>query len=215
MLKKPFSRVYSFGPTFRAEDSHTRHHLSEFYMLEAEVAFTRSLCDVIKWIEGLIKCMTFAVLERCSSDVQFFFKNSKSAKLEWGADLHKEHERFLTEYFNDVPVFVTDYPAAIKPFYARDNGDRATVASLDLLFSDVGEVCGGSLREERYDFLKSKLEQLNLCKSLEWYLDLRKFGSCPHGGFGLGFERYIQMLLGLNNIKDAIPFPRYTSSCKL
>ncbi|XP_068833005.1 asparaginyl-tRNA synthetase isoform X9 [Capricornis sumatraensis] len=136
---------------------------------------------------------------------------------EWGADLHTEHEKYLVKHCGDIPVFVINYPLALKPFYMRDNedGPQHTVAAVDLLVPGVGELFGGSLREERYHFLEQRLARLGLTEAYQWYLDLRRFGSVPHGGFGMGFERYLQCILGIDNIKDVIPFPRFTHSCLL
>ncbi|XP_067996157.1 asparaginyl-tRNA synthetase isoform X3 [Melanerpes formicivorus] len=178
-----FTRVFTFGPTFRAEDSQSRRHLAEFYMVEAELSFTESLQDI----------------------------------MQWGCDLQTEHEKYLVKHCGEVPVFVINYPYDLKPFYMRDNedGPQHTVAAVDLLVPGVGELCGGSLREERLPFLESRLQRLKIADAYQWYLDLRKYGSVPHGGFGMGFERYLQYILGVANIKDVIPFPRFSHSCLL
>uniref|UniRef100_A0AAQ4R411 Asparaginyl-tRNA synthetase 2, mitochondrial n=1 Tax=Gasterosteus aculeatus aculeatus TaxID=481459 RepID=A0AAQ4R411_GASAC len=180
VMSGAFSRVYTFGPTFRAENSQSRRHLAEFYMVEAEVSFTQSLEDLTKW----------------------------------GCDLQTEHEKHLVKHCGNIPVFVTDYPYDLKPFYARDNLDHPehTAAAVDLLVPGVGELCGGSLREERLDLLKARA---GLEDTYSWYLDLRRFGSVPHGGFGMGFERFLQCILGVDNIKDVIAFPRFSHSCPL
>ena len=138
-------------------------------------------------------------------------------KPEWGCDLQTEHEKYLVKHCGEVPVFVINYPYDLKPFYMRDNedGPQRTVAAVDLLVPGIGELCGGSLREERLPFLESRLQRLGLADTYQWYLDLRKFGSVPHGGFGMGFERYLQYILGVDNIKDVIPFPRFPHSCLL
>ncbi|CAN0345087.1 unnamed protein product [Lampetra fluviatilis] len=249
------ARAFSLGPTFRAESSNTRHHLAEFYMLEAERAFTTRIEELTHLMERCFKVATGAILEACPDDVALFHKvvtpghrakvekmltsdfitisyteaiatlaaHSKSFRfpVEWGCDLHKEHERFLVGHVGGggVPLFVTDWPRDLKPFYARDNpegdGTCRTVAAVDLLTPGVGELCGGSLREERLDVLQERLDSLGLTDSYQWYLDLRRFGSTPHGGFGMGFERYLQCILGLDNIRDAIPFPRWAHSCDL
>ncbi|NXC19401.1 SYNM protein, partial [Corythaeola cristata] len=237
-----FTHVFAFGPTFRAENSQSRRHLAEFYMVEAELSFTESLQDIMQVMEDLFKTTTSAVLSKCPRDVElfhkyiapaqkvinifFFFPSScrisyneaveilKRAsqaftfKPEWGCDLQTEHEKYLVKHCGEVPVFVINYPYDLKPFYMRDNedGPQHTVAAVDLLIPGIGELCGGSLREERLPFLESRLQR---------YLDLRKFGSVPHGGFGMGFERYLQYILGVDNIKDVIPFPRFSHSCLL
>ncbi|XP_064636120.1 asparaginyl-tRNA synthetase-like [Lineus longissimus] len=245
-----FSKVYTFGPTFRAENSLTRNHLSEFYMLEAEIAFIYQLEDLMVIMEDLIKKTTETILARSAEDVNLFFKHVSPKKKElvkkmlkspfmrisytdavellqnkvqkfqfkpeWGEDLKKEHERFLTHYFGDIPVFVTEFPARIKPFYAKLNDDNCnTAAAVDLLFPEVGEVFGGSLREDNFETLEKRLQLLGLVEGYQWYLDLRRFGSAPHGGFGMGFERYLQYLLGVSNIRDVIPFPRWPKHCHM
>ncbi|KFP14539.1 hypothetical protein Z169_07730, partial [Egretta garzetta] len=246
-----FTHVFTFGPTFRAENSQSRRHLAEFYMVEAELSFTESLQDVMQVMEDLFKTVTNTVLSRCPHDVElfhkyiapaqkgrfrlfFFFSSCRisyneaveilkqasqpfSFKPEWGCDLQTEHEKYLVKHCGEVPVFVINYPYDLKPFYMRDNedGPQHTVAAVDLLVSGIGELCGGSLREERLPFLESRLQRLGLADAYQWYLDLRKFGSVPHGGFGMGFERYLQCILGVDNIKDVIPFPRFSHSCLL
>ncbi|XP_009474774.1 PREDICTED: probable asparagine--tRNA ligase, mitochondrial isoform X1 [Nipponia nippon] len=246
-----FTHVFTFGPTFRAENSQSRRHLAEFYMVEAELSFTESLQDVMQVIEDLFKTATDTVLSKCPHDVELFHKyiapaqkdrleqmlknkfvtisyneaveilkqasQTFSFKPEWGCDLQTEHEKYLVKHCGEVPVFVINYPYNLKPFYMRDNedGPQHTVAAVDLLVSGIGELCGGSLREERLPFLESRLQRLGLADAYQWYLDLRKFGSVPHGGFGMGFERYLQCILGVDNIKDVIPFPRFSHSCLL
>ncbi|XP_056329690.1 probable asparagine--tRNA ligase, mitochondrial isoform X2 [Danio aesculapii] len=246
-----FSAVYTFGPTFRAENSQSRRHLAEFYMVEAEIAFTESLDDLMKVMEDLFKAATEHVLSNCTEDVELFHKyvapghreqvdlmlnrkfnvisyteaidilKSSSQNFtfspEWGCDLQTEHEKFLVKHCGNTPVFIVNYPYELKPFYARDNQDqpRHTAAAVDLLVPGVGELCGGSLREERLQLLTQRLSQAGLEDTYTWYLQLREFGSVPHGGFGMGFERYLQCILGLNNIKDAIPFARFSHSCQL
>ncbi|NWI61032.1 SYNM protein, partial [Calyptomena viridis] len=251
-----FTRVFTFGPTFRAENSQSRRHLAEFYMVEAELSFTESLQDIMQVMEDLFKTVTSTVLSKCPRDVELFHKyvapaqkvihrlfffsscrisyseaveilkqasQSFTFKPEWGCDLQKEHEKYLVKHCGNIPVFVINYPYDLKPFYMRDNedGPQHTVAAVDLLVPGVGELCGGSLREERLPFLESRLQRYGkpagakrLACSRE-YLDLRKFGSVPHGGFGMGFERYLQHILGVDNIKDVIPFPRFSHSCLL
>ncbi|XP_078401814.1 asparaginyl-tRNA synthetase isoform X1 [Cetorhinus maximus] len=246
-----FTQVYTFGPTFRAENSQTRRHLAEFYMVEAELAFTESLKDIMEVMENLFKTATSHILSKRPDDVELFhkyvapgqkgrleqmMKNSfqvlsyteaidilqrsmETFKFEpkWGCDLQTEHESYLVEHCGNIPVFVVNYPYDIKPFYARDNqdGPQHTVAAVDLLVPGIGELCGGSLREERLDLLQSRLKQHGLKETYQWYEELRLFGSVPHGGFGLGFERYLQCILGVENIKDVIPFPRFSHSCLL
>uniref|UniRef100_A0A673KAI2 asparagine--tRNA ligase n=1 Tax=Sinocyclocheilus rhinocerous TaxID=307959 RepID=A0A673KAI2_9TELE len=242
-----FSAVYTFGPTFRAENSQSRRHLAEFYMVEAEIAFTESLDDLMKVMEDLFKAATEHVLSSCAEDVELFHKyiapghrdqvdlmlkrkfnvisyteaidilKSSSQNFtfstEWGCDLQTEHEKFLVKHCGNVPVFVINYPYELKPFYARDNQDQPnhTAAAVDLLVPGVGELCGGSLREERLELLSQRLSIV----VIDRYLQLREFGSVPHGGFGMGFERYLQCILGLHNIKDVIPFARFSHSCLL
>ncbi|XP_064265791.1 asparaginyl-tRNA synthetase isoform X2 [Passer domesticus] len=246
-----FTHVFTFGPTFRAENSQSRRHLAEFYMVEAELSFTESLQDIMQVMEDLFKTVTSTVLSKCPRDVELFHKYIAPAqkgrleqilkhkfmiisyseaveilkqasqtftfKPEWGCDLQTEHEKYLVKHCGEVPVFVVNYPYELKPFYMRDNedGPQHTVAAVDLLVPGVGELCGGSLREERLPFLESRLQRLGLTDAYQWYLDLRKFGSVPHGGFGMGFERYLQYILGVDNIKDVIPFPRFSHSCLL
>ena len=243
-------KAYTTNPAFRAENSRGRHHLSEFCMIEAEMAFIHTVEDIIEIVESLIKETTRVVLRDAGDDIDFHLKYiapkgqesiinnlvekeyirisyseainllQRSGKKfqtepECGLDLQKEHERHLVTSFGNIPVFVTDYPADIKPFYMLQNTGTNTVAAVDLLAPDVGEICGGSLREHEFTILKEKLEKLNLVNEYSWYLDLRKYGTVPHGGFGLGFERYLQVLLGILNIKDTIPFPRSTHNCKM
>lgn len=237
------SDVYTFGPTFRAENSNTSRHLAEFWMIEPEMAFA-DIKDDMECAESYIKFVINYVLEHCKDDMAFFnqfiepgvierlqkvvegpFEQStytyairvlqKSGKtfqypVEWGLDLQSEHERYLTEEFFNKPVILTDYPRKIKAFYMRDNDDGKTVACMDVLVPKIGEIIGGSQREERIDVLERKLAEFNLSKeAYQWYLDLRRYGSVPHAGFGLGFERLLQFITGLDNIRDVIPFPRY------
>ncbi|KAI0222124.1 putative asparagine--tRNA ligase, mitochondrial [Lamellibrachia satsuma] len=250
IMTSALSKVYTFGPTFRAENSRSRHHLSEFYMLEAEMAFLQDMDRLTEVIEFLLKNVTKRLLDSSEEDITWYLQNIAPEnhgqiidniinkpferltytdaieilqrkndqfefKVEWGCDLQKEHERYLVVHCGNTPVIVTDYPACIKPFYMRINDDGKTVAAMDVLGADVGEICGGSLREERLPILEEHLAAMGIKANHEWYLDLRRFGSSPHGGFGLGFERYLQLLLGISNIKDAIPFPRSTHNCKL
>lgn len=237
-----FRKVYTFGPTFRAENSNTARHASEFWMIEPEVAFA-DLQDNMELAEAMIKYIIKYVLENAPEEMQFF--NSfvdkglierlnkivdadfghvsyteavellkKSGKefqypVEWGIDLQTEHERYLTEEIFKKPIFVTDYPKDIKAFYMRLNDDGKTVAACDLLVPGVGEIIGGSQREERYDVLKARMDELNLKEEdYWWYMDLRKYGGVKHAGYGLGFERIIMYITGVSNIRDVLPFPR-------
>jgi asparaginyl-tRNA synthetase len=237
-----FSNVYTFGPTFRAENSNTPRHLAEFWMVEPEMAFYE-LEDNMRLAQDFLKYTIRYVLEHCSEDLEFFNERieksvlatlqhvaesdfghisytdaieelKKSAKnwefpVEWGSDLQTEHERFLSEEIFKKPVIVTDYPKDIKPFYMRVNEDDRTVRAMDVLVPRVGEIIGGSQREERYDVLTQRLRASGLDeKAYWWYLELRKYGSVPHSGFGLGLERMMMYLTGLKNIRDVIPFPR-------
>ncbi|XP_061828153.1 asparaginyl-tRNA synthetase isoform X1 [Nerophis lumbriciformis] len=251
VMSGSFSKVYTFGPTFRAENSQSRRHLAEFYMVEAEVAFTQSIQDLVKVMEDMFRWTTEHVLSCCAHDVEVFHKHvtpghrdaveamlkerflvmtyseaidilQRSSQTfihptEWGCDLQTEQEKYLVKHCGQRPLFVTDYPYRLKPFYARDNLDRPehTAAAVDLLVPGVGELCGGSLREERLHLLTARLQEVGLEDTYSWYLDLRRFGSAPHGGFGMGFERYLQCILGVDNIKDVIPFPRFSHSCLL
>lgn len=246
-----FSNVYTFGPTFRAENSQSRRHLAEFYMVEAEISFTESLEDLMKVMENLFKTSTECVLAQCSEDIDLFHKyvspghkdrlnrmlqnkfkvisyteaidvlkqssQTFNFKPEWGCDLQTEHEKYLVQHCGNIPLFVINYPYDLKPFYARDNedGPQHTAAAVDLLVPGVGELCGGTLREERLHLLQSRLDRAGMTDTYQWYLELRQFGSAPHGGFGMGFERYLQCILGVDNIKDVIPFPRFSHSCLL
>jgi asparaginyl-tRNA synthetase len=237
-----FGKVYTFGPTFRAEVSYTARHAAEFWMIEPEIAFAE-LSDEMDLSRDMIKYVIAYVLETCPDDMKFFNdfidkglierltalldadfvrlpyteaikileKNKESFEypVYWGCDLQTEHERFLTEQVYKAPVFVTDYPKEIKAFYMRLNDDGKTVAAADLLVPGVGELVGGSQREERIDVLRERMAQLGLDeKDYWWYLDLRKYGGTKHAGFGLGFERLIMYLTGMSNIRDVIPFPR-------
>lgn len=237
-----FRNIYTFGPTFRAENSYTARHASEFWMVEPEIAFA-DLEDNMDLAEDMIKYIITYVLENCPEEMEFFNKfmdkgllerldklvNSEFVRItytkavellqesghkfdypvEWGCDLQTEHERYITEQIYKAPVFVTDYPKDIKAFYMRMNDDGKTVRAMDLLVPGVGEIIGGSQREERYDVLMSKIKEMGLKEEdYWWYLELRKFGTATHSGFGLGFERIIMYLTGVSNIRDVIPFPR-------
>ncbi|GIW94673.1 MAG: asparagine--tRNA ligase [Pirellulaceae bacterium] len=236
------SKVYTFGPTFRAEKSYTTRHLAEFWMVEPEMAFY-DLDDNMELAEKFLKYLANAVLQRCQEDLAFFEKFidpqvrqrletllnhsfhrcsyseavgilEKSGQtfefpVAWGKDLQSEHERYLTEHHFGGPVILYDYPKQIKPFYMRLNDDGRTVRAMDLLVPGVGEIIGGSQREERLEVLEQRMRELDM--SLDdywWYLDLRRFGTVPHSGFGLGLERFVQFVTGMTNIRDVIPFPR-------
>ena len=239
-------RVYTFGPTFRAENSNTRRHLAEFWMIEPEMAFA-DLSDNADLAEHYVKALFRSVLDGCEEDLAFFDRwveqglverlssiaDSEFARITyteaiellersgadfefpvaWGADLQSEHERYLTEVAIGRPVIVTDFPFSIKAFYMRRNDDDRTVAAMDVLLPGVGEIIGGSQREERLDVLEDSIRLKGLDPSLYWwYLDLRRFGSAPHAGFGLGFERVVQFCTGMQNIRDVIPYPRAPKS---
>ncbi|MFH2107550.1 MAG: asparagine--tRNA ligase [Chrysiogenia bacterium] len=243
-----FNRVYTFGPTFRAENSNTQRHASEFWMIEPEIAFA-DLGDNMQLAEDMLKYIIRFILEQAPQEMEFFnrFINTsllqrlqlvQDAKFErvtysqaieilekagstfnfpvkWGNDLQTEHERYLTEKVFNKPVFVTDYPKTIKAFYMRLNDDARTVAAMDLLVPDVGEIIGGSQREERHDVLKQRIMEMGLkTEDYQWYLNLRKFGGAPHAGFGLGFERAVMYLTGMENIRDVIPYPRTPKSAE-
>jgi asparaginyl-tRNA synthetase len=235
-------KVYTFGPTFRAENSNTSRHLAEFWMVEPEMAFY-DLNDNMDLAEAFLKRIMRDVLERCREDMEFFRErieptavstlegiiNSRFLRLSytdaievleksgekfefpvsWGKDLQAEHERYLTEQKFKCPVILYNYPASIKPFYMRVNDDGRTVRAMDVLVPRVGEIIGGSQREERLDVLERRMQEQNLNpKDYWWYLDLRRYGTVPHSGFGLGLERTVQFVTGMGNIRDVIPFPR-------
>lgn len=241
-----FRNVYTFGPTFRAENSNTARHASEFWMIEPEIAFA-DLDDDMQLAEDMVKYVISYVLENAPEEMEFFdsfvskgvlermrsivaadfgrityteaieFLKKADKKfeypVEWGIDLQTEHERYLTDEVFRKPVFVTDYPKDIKAFYMRMNDDGKTVAAADLLAPGIGEIIGGSQREERLDVLRSRMKELDMDESgYEWYLDLRKYGGAKHAGFGLGFERIIMYMTGMSNIRDVIPFPRTPKS---
>ena len=243
-----FRNVYTFGPTFRAENSYTGRHASEFWMIEPEIAFA-DLEDNMELAEDMVKYIINYVLEHCPEEMEFFnafvdkgllerlhnivnsdfirITYTKAVELllesgqkfeypvEWGIDLQTEHERYITEQIFKAPVFVTDYPKDIKAFYMRLNEDGKTVRAMDLLVPGVGEIIGGSQREEREDVLLERIEEFGLNKEdYWWYLELRKFGTATHSGFGLGFERMIMYLTGVSNIRDVIPFPRTPKNCE-
>ena len=240
--------IYTFGPTFRAENSNTPRHLSECWMIEPEMSFYE-IADNMDLAEEFIKyCISYA-LEHCADDIQFlndmfdkelierlhFVINNDFVRLSytegikileesgkkfefpvyWGVDLASEHERYLVEQHFKKPVILTDYPKEIKAFYMKLNDDGKTVRAMDVLFPKIGEIIGGSQREESYDKLVARIEELNIpMKDMWWYLDTRRFGTVPHSGFGLGFERLILFVTGMQNIRDVIPFPRYPNNCE-
>ena len=244
-----FRNVYTFGPTFRAENSNTPRHAAEFWMIEPEMAFA-DLDDNMRLAEGLLKYVIRYVLENAPAEMNFFnqfvdkglldrLKNVLESefahitytdavkileehndqfdyKVSWGCDLQTEHERYRTEQVFKKPVFVTDYPKGIKAFYMKMNPDNKTVAAVDCLVPGIGEIIGGSQREDDYDTLVARMDELGLKKEdYDFYLDLRKYGSNRHAGFGLGFERCVMYLTGMTNIRDVIPFPRTVNNCEL
>ncbi len=242
-----YKKIYTFGPTFRAENSNTKTHASEFWMIEPEIAF----CDLngdMDVMEGMLKYVVKYVLDNCQTEMEFFDKfvekgliekltklvNShftrikhhdvitilKEAKVDWefapeyGEDIAKEHEKYITEHFNG-PVFITDWPKDIKAFYMKQNPDGKTVAAVDLEVPSAGELMGGSQREENYEKLIQRMKELNMPEEgMDWYLNLRKFGGCVHSGFGMGFERLLIYLTGVENIRDVIPYPRTPNNCE-
>jgi len=236
------SKVYTFGPTFRAENSNTSRHLAEFWMVEPEVAFA-NLDDLTELAEEFLKFIFTTVLVECAEDMAFFAEHIEAEaikrleriisspfikidyaeaidilqasghrfefKPDWGLDLQTEHERYLTEQHFKSPVVVKNYPAEIKAFYMRLSDDKKTVAAMDVLAPGIGEIIGGAQREERLDVLERRMDELGLDKhNYDWYLDLRKYGTVPHAGFGLGFERLVSYITGMSNIRDVIPYPR-------
>ena len=237
-----FGNIYTFGPTFRAENSNTARHAAEFWMIEPEIAFA-DLNDDMELAWDMIKYIINHVMDNCQAELQFFnqfvdktlldrlttLRNADYAKVTyteaievlsksgadfkypvyWGVDLQTEHERYLTEQVYKKPIFLIDYPKDIKAFYMRLNDDGKTVAAMDLLVPGVGEIIGGSQREERLDVLKARMAELGLAEEdYWWYLNLRKYGGTKHAGFGLGFERIIMYLTGVSNIRDVIHYPR-------
>ena len=243
-----FCNVYTFGPTFRAENSNTVKHAAEFWMIEPEICFA-DLKDDMDLAENMIKYTFKYVLDNCPEEMEFFnnfvdkgllarlnhvinsdfvrvsytdavkelekHNDEFEYKVSWGVDLQTEHERYLCEKIYKKPVFVTDYPKDIKAFYMKQNEDGKTVAAADLLVPGIGEIIGGSQREEDYNKLLTRMKELNMpIENYNWYLDLRKYGSCVHSGFGLGFERAIMYLTGMQNIRDVLPFPRTPKNCE-
>ena len=244
-----FRNIYTFGPTFRAENSNTTRHAAEFWMIEPEMAFA-DLDDLLRVEEDMLKYIISYVLEHAPEEMNFFNSFVDKGLLDrlnnilnndfgritytdavallekhndqfdypvsWGCDLQTEHERYLTEVIFKKPVFVTDYPKEIKAFYMKLNPDGKTVAAVDCLVPGVGEITGGSQREDNYELLKARIEVLGMNpEDYDFYMDLRKYGSCRHAGFGLGFERCVMYLTGIGNIRDAIPFPRTVGNCEL
>lgn len=245
-----FKNVYTFGPTFRAENSNTPRHAAEFWMIEPEIAFA-DLNDDMNLIEDCLRFCLQYVLEKCPEEMKFFnemidtgllerlnnilksnFKRMtyteaieilkdavanghkfENSQIEWGIDLQTEHERYLTEKVINGPLFLIDYPKEIKAFYMRLNDDKKTVAACDLLVPNVGELVGGSQREERYDLLKAKMDELKIT-DLDWYLDTRRYGGCKHAGFGIGFDRLLMYITGISNIRDTEPYPRTANGIK-
>ena len=243
-----FRNVYTFGPTFRAENSNTVKHAAEFWMIEPEICFA-DLKDDMDLAESMLKYVINYVLEHCPEEMEFFnnfidktlldrlnnvvnsdfgritytdavaelekHNDEFEYKVSWGVDLQTEHERYLSEKIFKKPVFVTDYPAEIKAFYMKLNPDGRTVAASDLLAPGIGEIIGGSQREDNLEILQSKIKDLNMDEQdYWWYLDLRRYGSVPHAGFGLGFERLMMYMTGMQNIRDVIPFPRTPKNCE-
>ena len=244
-----FRNIYTFGPTFRAENSNTTRHAAEFWMIEPEMAFA-DLDDLLRVEEDMLKYIISYVLEHAPEEMNFFNQFVDKGLLDrlnnilnndfgritytdavallekhndkfdypvsWGCDLQTEHERYLTEVIFKKPVFVTDYPKEIKAFYMKLNPDGKTVAAVDCLVPGVGEITGGSQREDNYEILESRIKELGMNPSdYDFYMDLRKYGSCRHAGFGLGFERCVMYLTGIGNIRDSIPFPRTVGNCEL
>ena len=243
-----FRNVYTFGPTFRAENSNTVKHAAEFWMIEPEICFA-DLKDDMDLAEEMVKYIILYVLENAPEEIEFFDKfiakglleklkitvkepfgritytdaikelekhnDEFEYKVSWGVDIQTEHERYLSEKIFGKPVFVTDYPKDIKAFYMKQNSDGKTVAAADLLVPGIGELIGGSQREEDIEKLTTRMKELGLEeKDYSWYLDLRRYGSCEHAGFGLGFERMMMYLTGMLNIRDVIPFPRTPKNCE-
>ena len=244
-----FRNIYTFGPTFRAENSNTTRHAAEFWMIEPEIAFA-DLSDDMRLAEDMIKYIISFVLERAPEEMNFFNSFVDKGLLErlnhvlnsdfghitytdaialleqhndqfeypvhWGSDLQTEHERYLTEIIFQKPVFVTDYPKEIKAFYMKLNPDGKTVAAMDCLVLGIGEIIGGSQREDNYELLKARIEELGMREEdYGFYMDLRKYGSARHAGFGLGFERCVMYLTGMSNIRDVLPFPRTVGNCEI
>lgn len=244
-----FGKIYTFGPTFRAEHSNTQRHAAEFWMIEPEIAFA-DLQDNMKLADDMLRYVVRHLLSKCRQELEFFNKFFDKGLIErletliatpsahltytdairvleaqkdrfeypvyWGCDLQTEHERFLSEEYAHGPVFITDYPKEIKSFYMRQNDDGKTVAAMDLLVPGIGEIIGGSQREDRYDVLKARCDELGMNMSeYQWYLDLRRFGGVRHAGFGLGLDRMVMYVTGMSNIRDVAPFPRTTGNLEM
>ncbi|XP_046395556.1 probable asparagine--tRNA ligase, mitochondrial [Ischnura elegans] len=249
-VARGITKVYTFGPTFRAENSRSRLHLSEFYMIEPEIAFVDNLEDILTFMEEFVKNIVSTLLTTAGEDIEFLYRNQNMKSTEHLCNildrpfcvvtydeafdvltknshklktpprkvdgLNKEQELFLVSHNGGCPVFVINWPKEMKPFYMRELvGDSSMVSAVDLLVPRVGELCGGSLRETDPDIIAERLKLLHLEEPLQWYIDLRRFGNVPTGGFGMGFERFLQMLLPIENIKDVIPFPRWPHNCKM
>uniref|UniRef100_A0A293MYT8 asparagine--tRNA ligase n=1 Tax=Ornithodoros erraticus TaxID=265619 RepID=A0A293MYT8_ORNER len=240
------SKVYTFGPTFRAENCNTRRHLCEFQMVEAEEAFIDSLDPLLDMTEKLVKSSYSNIINAsledlhlvCSDEtpgylesiakamgkpflrltydecVEILLHKASTSPIKWGDDLKTEHEQFIISHCGNEPVFVTHYPAAIKPFYMKQDSTGKWAECFDFLLPFGGEACGGSLREDSYQALHDRLEQLGMTENFAWYLDLREYGSVPHGGFGLGFDRVLQYITATHNIRDLVPFPRWSNHCQ-
>jgi len=244
MYATALGKIYTFGPTFRAENSHTTRHIAEFWMIEPEIAFA-DLDDNMDIAEAYLKYVVNYVMKHCAEDLDFFnsyiekgllerlkavanvpFKrltyteavdillkvtdHKFENKVSWGIDLQSEHERYLTEKIFKQPVILTNYPKDIKAFYMKLNEDGKTVRAMDVLVPKIGEIIGGSQREENLELLEQRLKDMKLdMEAYKYYLDLRRFGTCPHAGFGLGFERLVMFVTGIENIRDSIPFPRH------
>lgn len=241
-------KIYTFGPTFRAENSNTPRHLAEFWHVEPEMAFY-DINDNMDLAEDFIKYLVRYALENCKDDIDFLCKMYDNTLVErlnfvishdfkrltyteaisilegskhkfdvpvsWGIDLQSEHERYLVEHHFKCPVILTDYPKEIKSFYMKQNDDGKTVRGMDILFPQIGEIIGGSEREADFDKLLTRMKELNMnLEPYQWYLDTRRFGTVPHSGFGLGFERLLMFVTGMTNIRDVIPFPRYPKNAK-
>ena len=243
-----YKKIYTFGPTFRAEDSNTKTHASEFWMIEPEIAFC-TLEELMDIEEEMLKFIVKYVMDNAKSEIEFLnnfvckdlkeklnkLLNSSFVKIthkeaidilknsgekfefepKYGEDTAKEHEKYLTEKYFNAPVFITDWPKDIKAFYMKENKDGKTVAAVDLIVPGCGELMGGSQREENYEKLINRMNELNMSKQgLEWYINLRKYGGCIHSGFGMGFERLLIYLTGVENIRDVIPYPRTPNNCE-
>ena len=241
------SNVYTFGPTFRAENSNTSRHLAEFWMLEAEIAFY-GIDEIVIFVENMVKNILKNIFIECEEDILYLNKRDKHGykndiesiknctlerlsyteainilkknskkfeyNIEWGMDLQSEHEAFLSEVVYKTPIIILDYPKKIKSFYMKGNEEDRTVKSFDVIFPGIGEVIGGSEREDNYELLKNNIEKHGIKSKIDWYADLRKFGSTPHSGFGLGLERFMSYITGISNVRDLVAFPRTTGNIR-